>query len=57
MPITVNDVRLSYANLFQPKPPFNNPMGDPKYSVTILVPMRLLWKPLTRISPRLLKPV
>ena len=38
MPITVNDVRLSYANLFQPKPPFNNPMGDPKYSVTILVP-------------------
>ena len=38
MPITVNNVRLSYVNLFQPKTPFNNPQGDPKYSVTILVP-------------------
>lgn len=38
MAITINDVRFSYANLFQPKAPFNNPAGDPKYSVTILVP-------------------
>lgn len=38
MPITINDVRFSYANLFQPKPPLNNPAGEPKYSVTILVP-------------------
>ena len=30
--------RLSYVNLFQPKPPFNNPGGDPKFSVTCLVP-------------------
>ncbi len=36
--ITINEVRLSYTNLFQPKPPFNNPTGDPKYSTTILVP-------------------
>lgn len=38
MAITINDVRFSYANLFQPKPPLNNPNGEPKYSVTILVP-------------------
>lgn len=38
MPITIPDVRLSYVNLFQPRPPFNNPAGEPKYSVTILVP-------------------
>jgi len=38
MPTTINDVRFSYANLFQPKPPINNPNGEPKYSVTILVP-------------------
>lgn len=38
MPITLNEVRLSYANLFQPKPPYNNPAGEPKYSATILVP-------------------
>lgn len=38
MPVTINNVRLSYANLFQPKPPYNNPAGAPKYSVTILVP-------------------
>ena len=36
--ITIQDVRLSYCALFQPKPPFNNPSGDPKYSVTVLVP-------------------
>ena len=38
MPTTLNDVRFSYANLFQAKPPFNNPNGEPKFSVTILVP-------------------
>lgn len=38
MPTTINDVRFSYANLFQPKPPINNPNGEPKYGVTILVP-------------------
>ena len=38
MPITIHNVRLSYVNLFQPRPPFNNPAGEPKYSVTILVP-------------------
>ena len=37
-PVTIANVRLSYCNLFQPKPPFNNPTGDPKYSVTVLVP-------------------
>ena len=38
MPITINDVRFSYCNLFQPKPPINNPAGEPKYSTTILIP-------------------
>ena len=36
--ITIPDVRLSYAHLFKPQPPFNNPTGDPKFSVTVLVP-------------------
>lgn len=36
--VTINDVRFSYCNLFQPKAPFNNPTGEPKYSATILVP-------------------
>ena len=36
--ITIENVRFSYATLFQPKPPFNNPTGDPKFSVTVLVP-------------------
>ena len=36
--ITIMDVRLSYCALFQPKPQFSNPSGDPKYSVTVLVP-------------------
>lgn len=36
--ITIHDVRFSYVNLFQPKAPFNNPAGEPRYSVTILVP-------------------
>ena len=38
MPITINDVRFSYCNLFQPKPPINDPTGKPKYSTTILIP-------------------
>lgn len=38
MPITINDVRFSYCNLFQPKAPVNNPAGEPKFSVTILIP-------------------
>ena len=38
MAITINDVRFSYCNLFEPKAPINNPNGEPKYSVTILVP-------------------
>ena len=37
-PITLNNVRFSYVNVFQPKPPFNNPNGEAKFSVTILVP-------------------
>ena len=36
--IKIDNVRLSYCNLFQAKPPFNNPNGAPKFSVTILVP-------------------
>lgn len=36
--ITIENVRFSYCNLFQPKAPFNNPTGEPKFSVTILVP-------------------
>jgi len=38
MAITINNVRFSYCNLFEPKPPLNNPLGEPKYSVTVLVP-------------------
>lgn len=38
MAITIQNVRFSYCNLFQPKAPFNNPTGEPKYSVTVLVP-------------------
>ena len=38
MPITISGVRFSYCNLFQPKPRFNNPAGEPKYGCTILVP-------------------
>lgn len=38
MAVTINDVRFSYCNLFQPKAPFNNPQGEPKYSATVLVP-------------------
>ena len=36
--ITINNVRFSYLNVFQPKAPFNNPNGDAKFSTTILVP-------------------
>ena len=35
MPITINDVRFSYCNLFQPQA---RPGQEPKYSVTILIP-------------------
>lgn len=38
MAITINNVRFSYCNLFQPKPPATDPTGTPKYSVTVLVP-------------------
>lgn len=38
MAVTISGVRFSYCNLFQAKPPFNNPQGEPKYSCTILVP-------------------
>lgn len=37
-PITIQNVRLSYCNLFQPKAPINNPSAEPKYSVTLLIP-------------------
>lgn len=36
--VTINDVRFSYLNAFQAKPPFNNPNGGKKFSATILVP-------------------
>lgn len=36
--ITIGEVRLSYCNVFQPQPPFNNPTGEKKFSVTVLVP-------------------
>ena len=36
--ITVGECRLSYCNVFQPQPPFNNPAGEKKFSVTVLVP-------------------
>lgn len=36
--ITIGECRLSYCNVFKPMPPFNNPGGEPKFSVTILVP-------------------
>ena len=32
------ECRLSYANLVTPKAPVNNPSGEPKYSVTLLIP-------------------
>lgn len=36
--VTIGEVRFSYCSLFQAKPPFNNPNGEPKFSVTVLVP-------------------
>lgn len=36
--VTINNVRFSYVNVFQAKAPFNNPNGDAKFSVTIIVP-------------------
>lgn len=36
--VTVGEVRLSYCNVFQAKPPFNAPQGDPKFSTTVLLP-------------------
>lgn len=36
MPITTGKVRASYVNIFQPRIPENG--GDPKYSVTLLIP-------------------
>ena len=36
--ITIGECRGSYVSILQPKPPFNAPMGEPKYSMTVLVP-------------------
>ena len=36
--VTIGEVRFSYCNVFTPQTPFNNPQGEPKFSVTILVP-------------------
>ena len=36
--ITIGECRLSYCNVFKPMPPFNNPGGEPTFSVTVLVP-------------------
>lgn len=36
--VTIEGVRFSYVNVFQARAPFNNPNGEKKYSVTILVP-------------------
>ncbi len=35
--VLTNEVRLSYCNLIQPRAPMNG-QGDPKYSVTLLIP-------------------
>lgn len=36
--VLTGEVRLSYVNLVVPKAPKNNPNGEKKYSVTILIP-------------------
>ena len=36
--VLTGEVRLSYANLVEPKPNKNDPNGTPKYSVTLLIP-------------------
>ena len=38
MTVTIGECRASYVTLLQPKPPFNAPNGEPKYSMTVLVP-------------------
>lgn len=38
MTVTIGECRASYVTLLQPKPPFNTPNGEPKYSMTVLVP-------------------
>ena len=35
--VLTGEVRLSYCNLIQPRAPMNG-QGDPKFSVTILIP-------------------
>ena len=35
--VLTGEVRLSYCNLIQPRAPLSG-QGDPKYSVTILIP-------------------
>lgn len=36
--VSIGECRLSYITVFTPKPPFNKPDGDLKYSVTVLLP-------------------
>lgn len=36
--ITIGECRLSYCNVFQAIPPTSDPTGEPKFSVTVLVP-------------------
>lgn len=36
--ITIGEVRGSYVNLFVAKPPFNNPSGEAKFTITALLP-------------------
>lgn len=36
--VSIGECRLSYCNVFTPKPPYNNPNGEPKFSVTVLLP-------------------
>lgn len=38
MKVLTGEVRLSYANLTTPRAPANNPDGEKKYSVTLLIP-------------------
>jgi hypothetical protein len=36
--VLTGNARLSYARLDKPAPPSNNPLGEPKYSATLLIP-------------------
>lgn len=36
--VVTGRVRLSFVNVFKPRPPMNGQQGDPKYSVTVLLP-------------------